>query len=692
MKTLIKTCLWILAFVPLVVDFKVFYPHVSGKNLLIESVLVLVGILFLFNFFYAKNFREEIIGKVLKYIRHPLVIAILAFNLVFVISTIFAVDKYLAFWGSLDRAEGLVGTIFFFSFFTFSLLSFEKKDWLWFFKLSLFTSLILISKEFVEFFQAGILRPGSYTGNPTFLAGYLLFSLLSALIIIKESRNKFWQYFSLFIIILSIVGIFMTQTRGTILGLGLGLFATLIYCVLKGNNVSYKNISVRQMATVFLLLGIIFSGVFIVTRENKIWQKVPGLSRLAIMNTNDEDDPSTQIRFFVYKSALQSINPTQGNLAKLLIGWGPDNFLRADSQYYYAEQYKYEQRWYDRTHNKFLDVLVMNGIFGLLTYLAIWFFLFKFIFKKKEFSLINLGLLLFSVSYLIHLMFVFDQISTSIPFFVVLAFVVYITSLEIVPVSKKSVSLPETKDKLEILSGVFLVILVSFSSFAYFRNTLPGYIQMRHYTALISNYQAKSFERDIDSIFTPFISVQTNIRRNLLEIANKLYNKNPDELNLRLLEKSILKAEDYINKRPLDFVFPTTLVDLYGRKGNSLKNIEYLKRGEELLRQVLVFAPNRPDMNLKLAVNLLYQTRFKESFVLAEKIFETNKYIVDQDKDEFEIIYTRLIQYFYEQKDKESFVKVANRLKENNYAGSASLDKILDYLTKTGTWPNIDFK
>jgi hypothetical protein len=35
---------------------------------------------------------------------------------------------------------------------------------------------------------------------------------------------------------------------------------------------------------------------------------------------------------------------------------------------------------------------------------------------------------------------------------------------------------------------------------------------------------------------------------------------------------------------------------------------------------------------------------------------------------------------------------VADRLKANNYDGSASLDKILDYLDAKGVWPKVDFK
>jgi tetratricopeptide (TPR) repeat protein len=333
----------------------------------------------------------------------------------------------------------------------------------------------------------------------------------------------------------------------------------------------------------------------------------------------------------------------------------------------------------------------MNGIFGLLAYLAIWFLLFKYILKQKEFSLTSLGLLVFGASYLIHLMFVFDQISTSISFFVILVFTTYLTSKTAPEELKKPQIKRESKERGEMLAGTFLVILTVFLAFIYFKSTLPGYIQMRNYTSIIKGLNSVSIEKEIDSVFEPDTLAQMNMRRNFLEITNNLYNKNPDEQNLLLLKKAVTRAEEYITIRPQDFQFMTTLADLYSRKGKSLKNQEYLKRGEEILHQVLVFAPNRPDINLRLALNLLYQEKFTESFVVVEKVFTLNP-VVERDRDNFEGVYTTLVKYFYEQKDKVNFTKVANRLKANNYSDSTSLDKILDYLDKNGVWPRVNFE
>jgi O-antigen ligase len=653
--------------------------------------LVIVGIFILINFFYSREYRDEVVDKATNYIKHPLVISVLAFIFISIISTIFAVDKYVAFWGEISRAEGLVGLMFFFAFSVFSLLTFEKNDWIWFFKLSLFTTLILLGKEFVEFFS-GIARPGSFTGNPTFLAGYLLFSVTSALVLISEVKNIFWKYFSVFTIFFSILGIFIAQTRGTILGLGLGIIVALIYSVIKGKGINYKIFNLRKVSVTLLCLGIIFSGIFIVTRKNEVWQKVPGLSRLAVTSVVNTEDASTPVRLYLYKSSISSINPMQNSWGKLLIGWGPDNFTIAESLNYDPALYDIEPNWHDRAHNKFLDVLVMTGLLGLLAYIAIWIFLFRYILKKKEFSLTSVGLLAFATSYLTHLMFVFDQISTSIPFFMMLAFVVYHSASKSVLKPKKPQIGQENKEKREILVSVFLFALTVFLGFAYIKNTLPGYLQMRDYTAIIKTQNPSTIEKDIDGVTAPFTLAQVNIRRNFMEITDTLYNKKPNTDTERLLKKSVIVAEEYVKVRPLDFAFMTTLASFYNHKVVYLKNPEFLKRGEELFNLILSFSPNRPDINRGLAVNLYNQERYAESFVLFEKIFDSNLNYFDKDKKIVEITYGNFIKYFYEQKDKVNFIKVANRLKENNYSDSASLGKILDYLEKNGAWPRVNFE
>lgn len=700
MTKIIKICLWALALTPFIVNKFAFFPYATGESLFARGLLVLVSILFVFNYFYSKNFKDKIIEKIKIVIKNPIVISILAFILVFIISTIFAVNKYNAFWGTIERGEGLIGIIYFASLFIYSLLIFEKKDWLWFFKLSLVTTLVLIGKEFIQFFS-GIVRPSSFLDNPTYLAGYLLFSIFCAVVVFENTipretekiRSKnlsliIWKYFSIITLISSILGIFITETRGTIAGLAVGFIFILIYGVIKGKNISYKKLNLRKISIILLCILFIFSAVFIGTRKSEIWQKVPGLSRVALISGKDD---TTQTRLLMAQLSLQSVNPKEEGMKKLLIGWGPENFSLAYAKYFNPVQFSYEMGWFDRSHNKLFDTLVMNGLFGLIAYLAIWFFFFKAIFKRKETSLLNIGLLFLGVSLLVHLLFVFDQITTSIPFFAILSFTIYLALCENTnkDIEKHKQNLILNKSYI-IYLGIFFSILCIFSSFLFLRNDLSAYFQMKKYILLKNGGDTKIMLDKIDSVFTPFTSAQMNIRNDLLLFTENNYNINNQSM-VKLSDIAIGRAEEYVQKDPFDIRFLIYLGTAYAKKGNELKSPELLIKGEEYFKRMLVYAPNRPDSNMGLALSLFYEKKYDEAFNYFEKAYNLNpKYILEQIKT-INNIYPTFFKYFYDTKNKDNFIKTAQRLKNSGYVSQDMFDQIINYMNKYNSWPNIDF-
>jgi len=701
MNKIIKICLWTIAFTPLMTDSSVFFPSVTGESIFMRGLLFLISVFFIINFFYKRQFREKIIEKVKIFIKNPLFISISVFIFIFIVSTIFSIDKYSAFWGNADRAEGLVGTIYFFSLFIFSLLVFEKKDWLWFFRLSLVASFILLSKEFIQLWN-GIGRPGSFTNNPTFLAGYLLFSIFCAIVVfggilipkeITWNRKKHlflmgWKYFSIGIFVLSILGIFITQTRGTILGLAVGFVSVLIYGVFKGKNVFYKKLNLRRLSIIFLCFLFIFSCVFALTRKNEMWQKVPGLGRVAIISS---EDITIQTRLLMTKLSMKAVNPIENGWKKLLIGWGPENFSLAYSKYFSGEQYKYEVGWFDRSHNKLLDALVMNGLIGLIAYLSIYFFFFKTIFKRKNFSSLNIGLIFFGTSLPVHLLFVFDQATTSIPFFTVLAFVLCFIGYNNTGKETKENERKYKTDKAEsIFTGIFFSVLALFICFVFVRNDLPSYIQMKEYGALREKSDPKIMSEEIDKVFEPFTVAQTSIRDDFLVFVSRNYDAN-NEFIVKLFNTSIIKAEEYVDRTPFDLRFSAHLAEVYSDKGNELNNPIFLKKGEECIRKVLIYAPNRPDFNFDLALNLFYQQRYKESFNYFEKVLDINPSSLSQNGKIIENIYPLFLQYFYINRDKDNFIKIIKRLEEYKYTNAGDLDGLIEYMEKNSTWPNINF-
>jgi O-antigen ligase len=702
-----------LAFTPLIVwnTNSVFFPYVTTKNIFMRAFLVLTSILFIIYFFYAKEFREEIIQKVNKFIKHPLVISIFAFIFILIISTIFAVDKYSAFWGNIERAEGLVGIIYFFAFFVFSLLVFEKKDWLLFFKLSLFTSFVLLFREFWQFLS-GVVRPGSLADNPTFLAGYLLFSIACSLIVFNDgvplettrarsggSSLMGWKIFSIIILILSVLGIFIAETRGTILGLAVGIVAILIYGIFKGKEINFWKFNLRKISIIILCFLAIFSLIFISTRKNEIWQKVPGFSRVSVVS---EGDATTATRLLLEKLSMQAVNPTQNGFSKFLVGWGPENFGLAYGKYINPRQFNYETSWFDRAHNELLDRLVMNGVLGLIAYLAIWFFFFKSIFKKREiilplnsyeknkqaslpqeqFSLLHVGLLFFGISFLVHLLFIFDQITTSIPFFAVLSFATYLaiygdTTDKVIKKQRNSdIEHPKIGQSMSVFVGIFFSILTIFLCFVFFTNDSPGYIQTKEYFSMRKTSNAEILVNKVNTVFEPFTSAQMNIRDDFLLIAVRNYNSNNEYL-AKIFSLALLEAEDYTNKVPSDLQFLNNLAYVYMSEGNNLNNTEFLNKAEIDYKKLIFFAPNIPSYEYGYAFDLYFLKKYDESFNYFEKTFDADPSLYLQDGKNIEGIYTIFLQYFYQNKDKIDFQKTIERLKENGYNNQAVLGQVI---------------
>lgn len=434
MKLIAKISLLSLAFLPLVVDNLVFFPFINGKNLIFR-ILIFAVCAFIFSYFlYSKTFRSEIYSRFKNILNSPLFLSVSAFFLVFLASTFFAVDKYRAFFGNAERAEGFIAMTFLIGFFLFTLLIFKKKDWLWFFKLTLFSGLILFIKELIEVFQ-GVARPGSFTGNPIYLAAFFLFVILAGLIVFSDAKRKqniFWIWCSVVAVIVSLAGILITETRGVFIGIVLGFIFVLIFLLFQGKSLYlFRSLDLRRLSAIILIL-IIFSGTaFLLTKQQPLWQKLPILNRLAQISLEDR---TTRSRLISWGIALESVSPKENGFQKFLIGWGPENFSIAFNKNYNPEIYAYERQFFDRAHNKLLDVLVMNGLLGLLAYLAIWISFFYLILRKSFlYQIQNTGyrilersaLLFFGVAYFIQNLFVFDTIITYISFFFVMAYVIY---------------------------------------------------------------------------------------------------------------------------------------------------------------------------------------------------------------------------------------------------------------------------
>jgi len=623
MKSFIKWPLLLLAFVPLVVDPSVFFPYITGKSLIIRGLVSLAAILFFAYLAANKTYRDEITERAKKVFKNPIVISTFVFFLIYIVSAFFATDTFRAIYGNIERAEGLLGMIYFFGFFALSALIFEKKDWITFFKLTLLTGGILFVHEIVQFSQ-GTFRPSSQTGNPIYLAAYFLFVIFSGIAVIGEAKKKnsvFWQVFSWTLMPISVLGMFITETRGVIIGLVAGIMVLLFYFLWKGREISlFGKVSLKKASIAVLLLIVLFSGVFYLTRSANFWQKIPGFDRLAKLSANDATFETRKIAFGV---GLKAIRPDNNGLEKFLVGWGPENFSIAYNKYYDPRYYEFEQSWFDRSHNKLMDVFVMHGLLGLLAYLSIWIFFFYGVLWRKRISWENIGLLFFGMAYFTQNLFVFDSVSTFIPFFVMLGYAVYESGFS--DKSEETISLKSSEKHpwfIVSLSGIVATIL----ALCFVALFMIPYFQMR---GALDLWRSGSMDQVMktSSYLTPYTYAQENIRTYFLNQMTRYIGKGETANNL--FSQAVAAMAELVEREPYNPRYLIMISNAYSLLAQATNKWEFFTTAEEYNKKALELAPERQDVRLQSAFTLAQEGKFDDAIKVAKDTIALDPKVAD---------------------------------------------------------------
>lgn len=332
---------------------------------------------------------------------------VITFLLIQLAAAIFGLDLYKSFWSDFERMEGVVSLIYL-AVYLFLLQSFlrEKKQWLFYIRLILISATLVslygLAQKFniLPVFEAGIGRVTSTIGNAAFLAGYLLLALGLGIYYYFNETEKNYKYFALAAGGLNLIVLFLTSTRGAILGLIIG---TIVFLLLNAIYLSGK--VKRNYLAVIVVLALVFIGFF-VFRARLADSNIEFVRRLATISTQDV---TVLNRLTVWRMALKDFK------FHPWLGVGMENFDIIYNKYYRPD---ISENWFDRTHNVYLDELMAGGILGLAAYLAILAYLFYLLFKKRrenywQFSIFSSLL----IAYGAHNFFVFDTLNTSFLYF-----------------------------------------------------------------------------------------------------------------------------------------------------------------------------------------------------------------------------------------------------------------------------------
>ncbi len=400
-KNLINYLTFILFLIPftlLIVDNNVLFPFITTKALIFRSLVVL-GLVFAL-WLYLLNpgtFPQK----------NYLFLAIVLFFIANLISTIFSVHPYRSFWGNAERMEGLWSLFFYLAYFflLLTLFQFNPKA-----KKTIFLSILIVTTiiSLIEINQAFVLkqeRPSATLGNPTYIGFMNLLTIFLIFYFLFENKFKisdFKTFLYLILILINLISLIASQTRGSILGLLTGIFAGTVFYLL------FSEIQTKKKILIFTLF-FLFLVAFYFFLQTELSLKIPGLKRIAETLQNPA---SVFPRLYAWKIFLNAFKQ------RPIFGWGPETEPLAFIYNFDPRLFLYEQALFDRPHNKFIEILVKTGIFGFITWFFIFLVTFYDLFKKRKSNLLQAtSLFSFLFAYLGQNFSLFDMQASYLLFF-----------------------------------------------------------------------------------------------------------------------------------------------------------------------------------------------------------------------------------------------------------------------------------
>ncbi|MBU4332082.1 O-antigen ligase family protein [Patescibacteria group bacterium] len=570
---IIKFGTYVILFVPLLITKQFYFPYIFGKAITIRSIVEIMAVVYILLVLHNPRFKPRC---------SLLFWGVVVFMGVKVLSTLMGVNVYHSFWSNYERMEGLLTLLHFGILFVIVSGVFkEKKEWLTLFRIAVSASFCVAlyglgqKLGLSSLLHSDIEKIDSTIGNSSYVAIYLVMNFFITVYLFIKDRNLFWRIFYGIILLLDVIIIFFTASRGGMLGLLGGIFLLLIFVVFftpiglvkKG----YKYSAIGTVIFLILTVGTIYL--------NKGKEFINNIHVLRKLTTISFADRTIQDRFINWNIGWQ------GWKERPILGYGPENYYVSFNKYYNSRT---SEPWFDRAHNIIFDQLNSSGILGLASYLFILCVSLYYLWKKRNrdfwLSVSFIGLIF---GYFFANLFVFDNSSTYAIFFLVLAFINFIVSGqedaedEQAEPSRKSVS---------VFIPLGLLAVLTFS--LYFFNIRPAIANNIGIEAY--KYSRVNYSKSVDLFkkalaYNTFGNPEMSLR--IGDYALHLFNELDEEKRevKEILDFAIQELEASINEEPLNaryYLYVASLYNVRSRVENREENLnmvlKHLNKAKEL--------------------------------------------------------------------------------------------------------------
>lgn len=631
-------CLWVVPFLALYIadghltgGSGLFFPFITGKNFAFRVIVELAFAAYIILALRDASYRPRISKVFLSYS---------AFIAVIFIADIFGLNPMRSLFSNYERMEGFMMHIHLFAYFVMlTAMVRTPSEWKTTLNVFVVSNVAVLSVALLQLmgsptfifakiapaFQKGmnVLYPihmstdrlDSTIGNSAYYAIYaLLFAFICAILFTQAKKIQLkWIYGVL--VFLNLVTLFYSGTRGTMVGAVAGILFICAVFVWKGSP------KTRKISLAAILISVLIIGGLYSARDSDFVKNSRTLARFASISLSDL---TTMSRLTIWKMSYQGFKESPKTI---MLGYGQDNFQYIFAKNYDAKMYNQEP-WFDRSHNVFFDWLMASGILGLLTYLSLFVVAFWMIwFRKHNLTLAEQALLSGAlIAYFIHNTLVFDNLTSYILFFALLAYISTHTETEIH--NRKHINLSDTAPYIEPFVAVALIMSLWYVNYRpYLANTLL--ITGLDTQSLSQKMNTTDVIRKQNSAIKEALALNTfgstEIREQFMQVGSKLaaldLSKAPqyERIEIEKAKKEFIdSAIAEINKVAPSQQDDVRELNVYG---NFYITIGDYATAEKYLLQAHTLSPKKQTTSFDLIRAYLGQKKVNEAYDLAKETY-----------------------------------------------------------------------